>query len=606
MQESLPNRHKIKLVTLKYLYEIAAIPETIREKYRQKLITCPVSGNERRNVNKRKNIRLLDIINDCIKKENFSGWNDENICRILNISKNMLYCHKHYILKELRIMYFNWEKIEEEQLKNNYKCQNDIEYEYKKAYLMYEIGMTREAKNKFIKICKQVEAKRIKNINDELILLKSCEKLCFYYFNQKNRYKFNILYSRIEKGGRKLLRKTEIKENNFFSSEINITLYHCLIKKLGFNIKGQNNYPQIIDLFKQIYREAKRINDIDLECKVLINLGIIFQDLMQFDKAIEYNKKGLQIATKNNKEQEKICFLISITAEEYYLGLLNFSDCLYKMTELNNSLNAIFIKKHIKEQILFQFFCIGTVSDRSDLLCNFLKEYNSYNLIINGYKSTMRMLYYEKFTYYLNNIFIYNNVAIPNSSEKFIIVSKANKDIIKKLEDLEVELLLNFDKRYTLYFTLESYIFMFETEFCKGRNMNFERITDIYNKIEWLIKTRSKIFQNDDELYELIAIIKLCSQIIEGSRHLKEKDLLKKYEQNLDSFFNRLLENKKENIISYFSFLSYTAEQSDSKIIRNNVKELYFKLEEKYPGIFSSIKEQIEHGKYKRINAVHS
>ncbi|MFA5403602.1 MAG: hypothetical protein WC358_01590 [Ignavibacteria bacterium] len=596
MQKLGQNNKKIKFTTLKYLYEIAAIPSDIREKYLQKLLSCPKTGIKRKNSTNQKNVKLLEIINESIRNEDMTKWDENEICMELNISKNMLYCHKHYILKGIREYYFNWKEIEEKEIKRD-KNTNEIEYNLNRAILMNEIGLKREAKSIFLNICKILETKKRRNIDDELILLKSYEKLCFYYYHQNNRNKFNIFYSGIEKIGDNLLKRNNLKKNKFLVSEINIALYHCLLKKLGFNIKEQNNFPKMIELCKKIYYEAKRINNQDLICKMLTNISAIYQDLMQFDMALKYNRVGLKIAEKYNMRQENICFCISIALEEYLAGRLNYSECINKMTKLYDSTKFIYLKNNIKERILFQFFCLGTVSESSDFLSDFIEKYYSYNIIVKGYKSAVRMLYYKKFTNYLNKVFLYNYNTIPNSTEKSVTVEETRKDIITKLEDLVTELLSNFNKKHTIYFIIESYLFMLQTEFCKGKNMDFERFNDIYYKIKWILKTRSKIFQGDNELYKLISILKICSQIIEGSRYHNEDELINKYGQYFESSSNQLFVEKKENILPYFTFFSFTAEQSRCKRLRNNSDKLYFRLEEKYPDIFLPIKKRIEENK---------
>lgn len=587
------NKKKIKFTTLKYLYEITAIPPNIREKYLLKLLNCPKTEIKRKNSTNQKNVRLFEIINDCINNDDMTKWDEDKICTELRISKNMLYCHKHYILKGIREFYFNWNEIEKKVIKKDENT-NETKYNFNKALLMNEIGLKREAKSKFLNICKTLETKKNRKVDDELILLKSYEKLCFYYYHQNNRYKFNFFYSEIKKIGNNLIKRNNVKNDEFLVSEINIVLHHCLLKKIGYNIKEQNNYPKMIGLCKKIYLEAKRINNRDLICKMLTNIGFIYQDLMQFDKALKYNRMGLKFARKYNMRQDYIYFSISITLEEYLSGLINFSDCFNKMTELYDSLKCLYIKDNIKERILFQFFCLGTVSESSDLLSEFIEKYYSYNIIVKGYKSAVRMLYYKKFTNYLNKVFLYNYDTIPNSIEKSLTVKETSKDIITKLEDLVTELLSIFNKKHTIYFIIESYLFMLETEFCKGKNMDFERFNDIYDKIKWILKTRSKIFQSDNELHKLISMFKIFSQIIEGSRYHSENELVSKYGQHFDFFSHQLLDEKKENVLPYFTFFSFTAEQIGSKKIRDRVKELFVKLEEKYPDIFNSIKEEIK------------
>jgi hypothetical protein len=598
------NSKKIKFTTLKYLYEIAAIPFDIRDEYLQKLLNRPKTGIKRKNSTDQKNVRLLKEIYKCVENESISDWNEERICLSLNISQNMLYCHKHYILKGIRELFFNWKEVERKEFKKDKQDTNNIGHKFKRAILMNDIGMVREAKIEFFKIIKLVESKKSNDINNELILLRVYEKLCIYYYHQKNRHKFNFFHLKVEELSNNLLYKIKVKNINSSVLEINIILNNCLSKKISFNIKGQKIYPRIIKLYKKIIVDAKKINNFDLACKMYINLGLTYQDLQSYDKSMEYYRKGLKIATKLNMIPESINFRISITAVEFLSGKLNLNDCLSKMNELYNNIENIILKECIKEGSLFQFICVTSTTDRNDLLCNYLEKYNSFKITIYGYKSTMRMLYYMKFTYYLSKILEFGYGSFNDKSEKAIIVKGVKQDIIKKLDDLEMELLSNFDKKYTLYFKLEALMFMLEVEFWKGKFMNYDKIMGILQKIDWLLKTRRKIFQLDNELFEIIEIIKTCSKIIEGSKFIKEIDLLNKFGEKFDEFVANLPNKNKENIISGFTILSYTAEQSGCNLFKENVKKSYFKLEEKYPGIFDSIKEQIENGKNKKIDAI--
>jgi len=594
------NRRVVKFTTLKYLYEIAAIDPGTRMKYRQKLLSRPKTGFERKNSSNQKNVRLFDIINECIANDDMTKWDEDKICAELSISKNMLYCHKHYILKGLREFYFKWKEIEKKEIaKNN---PDKIKQKFDRAVLMNEIGMKREAKNEFLDLCKTLESKKNRKIDDEILLLKSNEKLCFYYYHLNNRHKFNIFYSRIERLGRNLLKRNILKHDSFLTSEVNIVLYHCLLKKLGYYIQEQSTLPRIINLCKKILLEAKKANNPDLVCKMIGNIGSIYQDLMQFDKALDYNRKGMLYAQKHKMQQEEVCFKISIVLTEHLLGQFNNSECLTKMTELYETIKYKYLKDSVKERILYQFFCLGTVSNRSNTLSEFMEKYYSYNIIVRGYKSSVRMLYHKKFTHYLNDVFLYNYSAIPNSNKKSIIVKDINYNITAKLDDLVSELMSIFNKRHTVYFTIESYLFMLETEFCKGKNMDFEIFNDIYNKIKWILKTRSKIFQNDYELHRLISLFKSCSQIIEFSRYHNENEIVNKFGNYFDTFSDQLYDEKKENILPYFTFLSFTAEQSGCHKFMSMSDKLYFKLDKKYPDIFSRIKRQIESKMSSRIS----
>ncbi len=586
------NRGVVKFTTLKYLYEIAAIDPSTRKKYHQKLLSRPVTGSERKNSSNQKNVRLFDIINECITNDDMTKWDEDKICAELRISRNMLYCHKHYILKGLREFHFNWKEIKKKAVaKNN---PDKTKQKFDRAVLMNEFGMKREAKNEFINLCKTLESKKIRNIDDEILLLKSNEKLCFYYYHLNNRYKFNIFYKRIEQSGRNLLKRNIVKHDSSLTSEVNIVLDHCLLKKLGYNIQKQTTLPRIISLCKKILFEAKKTKNPDLVCVMTANIGSIYQDLMQFDKALGFNRKGMLYAQKHKMRQEEIFFNISIVLIELYLRRLNFTECLSKMTELYDSIKSINLKDSVKERILFQFFCLGSVSGQGELLSGFTEKYYSHQIIVKGYKSAVRMLYYKKFTHYLNNIFLYGYSAARDSAKKSIIVKDINIDITAKLDALITELLSVFNKRQTIYFILESYLFMLESEFCKGKKMNFEFFNEIYLKIKWILKTRSKIFQGDDELNTLISLFRTCAHILEDSAYHDERKVVNKYGNDFESFSNRIYDGNKENMLSYFTFLSFTAEQSENRRLKSISDKLYFRLEKKHPDIFSQIKRQID------------
>lgn len=233
------------------------------------------------------------------------------------------------------------------------------------------------------------------------------------------------------------------------------------------------------------------------------------------------------------------------------------------------------------------------MSDQSELLSGFTEKYYSHNIIVRGYKSAIRMLYYKKFTYCLNNIFLYDYNAARDSAKKSIIVKDINRDITAKLDGLVTELLSVFNKRLTIYFTIESYLFMLESEFCKGKNMNFELFNEIYIKIKWILKTRRKIFQGDYELHKLISMLKICAHIIDESEYHNENEIVNKFGKDFESLSAQINDERKENILPYFTFLSFTAGQSGCHKFKSMSDKLYFNLDKKYPDIFSRIKKQI-------------
>jgi|WetSurMetagenome_2_1015567.scaffolds.fasta_scaffold39708_2 hypothetical protein len=585
---------KIKYTTLKYLYEIAAIPADIREKYYQKLLNCPKTEVKRKNSTSQKNVRLLEIINGYIKNDNMVEWNDEEICRKLEISPNMLYCHKHYILKGIRKYFFKWEELEKKEFNNFKEKRNHIKYEYDRACKMYDIGMLREAKIEFVKIAGLLEKMGMRNIENSIMLLKNYDKLYGYYHSQNNRYKFNIYGKKIEKLLKSLLNSKKIKNDKKLALEINILSHRYLLKKHSFRIRKQEELINIINIYKTILSDAKKISNAELAYKMYINLGVIYQDLLKFDIAKRYYEKGLKLASKFNMNQESVSSLISITAVEYLLGQSSLDYCLNKMNVLYNNFKNTNLQLFIRDRSLFQFVFITTATDRKDLLNKYLERYNSFKILAYGYKAAIRMLYFMKFTFYLNNISEYGYRNTFNKSLKPIFVKQIRQDITKKLDDLRLELPFDSNKKNIIYFTMEALMFMLQAEIFKGKRMNFNDIAVIFQKIEWLLKTRRKIYQSDNGLLEEIALLKTCYKIIECSGYSKEQILLNKYEEKFEEFLKNILNNNKENIISYFTILSYTAEQSGSKRLKDFTDNFYFKLDKKYPDIFLPIKKQIE------------
>ena len=82
--------------------------------------------------------------------------------------------------------------------------------------------------------------------------------------------------------------------------------------------------------------------------------------------------------------------------------------------------------------------------------------------------------------------------------------------------------------------------------------------------------------------------------LIEDSKYLSGSDLLSKYELKFKHLAGELLKEKTPSIIAPFSMYSFIANESGNKQLKKIMKNLYWALEEKYPGVFDSIKEKIK------------
>src|SRR5258706_2946931 len=168
------NNNKLNSRIINYFSEITAISEDCRKEYLRSLL-------KRKNAESQKNVRLLKIIYGLIKNSGIGRWDNDKICKALSMSMTALYFNKHKILKGLRALHFGWNEIEKE-------CPRGENTELQKAEKMFEIGMRREAKTKFIKIEKALfnsyESTRAAAHSKDFISLSMVyTHLIEYYFN---------------------------------------------------------------------------------------------------------------------------------------------------------------------------------------------------------------------------------------------------------------------------------------------------------------------------------------------------------------------------------------------------------------------------------------
>lgn len=565
----------IKFVSLKYFYEIAAIPAGIRKDFMQKLMKCPVTNKERKNASKRKNIRLLKIIYELIENNNILNWNEKTICRKLSISKRMLYCHKHYLLKGLREMYFGWKEIEAKEFADTGKFKDETDLQIEKAKRMDEIGMRREAKNKFLKLDKKLELQN--DFWGGILHIRLIDLIAEYYFDLKNYHKFNLYYIKAKKLIEELSNNNEIKKNPHLLSEITIINKKLLARKATFKTKNDRTILDILSLAEQIYSEAQKINDFKAQVYTLVELGISSQVMENYEKALLYFSKGEQITSENGMENESVAFQTSILIVKFKTGKLKSSEALEKMLALYDNIKHKQMNCHFKKHILFQIFHMLFLSHKKNLYYKIFKDYNSHSILTMGYKYSARMLYFMKFSYYLD-LFRIQSIGKTNmtgnrqSSETLV-----NKNTYSNLEKLEAEVLLNFDKMYVVYFTIESYMHMLEAEIWKGKTLNFEKAMSFIKKIEWLITSRKNILRSYKSSFE---ILRFCTILIEESKYESSHKLKEKYEQEFKIISEKILKDFKGNIIMAYSILSYAAEQTDCLEFKKIAHDLYRKLME--------------------------
>lgn len=582
--QSSSERRTVKSTVLSYLYEIASISEDIRAEYLQKLL-------KRKNSSQQKNVKLLYIIYNYIKEDRMLEWNDDEICKILDITKNMFYCHKSRILKSLRLMHFNWLDIEKEEFSNEQfeKSGNKLLFQFNRAMKMSLIGMNRESKNEFIKLAKFISSKQRTTGAEKLILAKIYRLLVTYYYRKENPIKYNLYFKKCEELIEILLRNKKTKHDSNLILELELLKNYLLSTDTFFKLKNISDSIKNIEIFNRMSRIQKKLKDKKKYVIAILGTGILYKTHRNYSEALKMFKKGEQLSKKYNFQKEYLVFRMYTLLTELYTGKPEQEYTLSEILKCYEKLKELKIDGYLKERALINCNELTSIQEDKNLIYKFLSEYNCHYILTYGYYGALRSLYAMKFAYYQSEIQKfrlekYGRHQVP-------VVYDTDKVFKKKFENSIDELFRNFNRmRNTrtknIHFKWEGLYAALTSEFWKGTEINFDYAKYIMRGAEWLKKSWGNILARDTMGY---ASIKLCMEILEDSKHLDKFKLLDKYEYRFKELSNKLTEIVDENILALYAIFSYTASIIEHKEFKNIIAEVYLALNKKHPEKFYPI-----------------
>src|SRR5690606_19004599 len=113
----------------------------------------------------------------------------------------------------------------------------------------------------------------------------------------------------------------------------------------------------------------------------------------------------------------------------------------------------------------------------------------------------------------------------------------------------------------------------------KGKGCSYYCCPDIVRHIDWIDKTSPQLKAVNKEILDLSF---LGISLIYDSRYLSGKSLLKKYEMKIYQLIEFILTLPPSKTLAFYYPLSFIAENSGNKELKDIVTKTYFQLEERH------------------------
>lgn len=527
-------------------------------------------------------------------------WDDVYICRVLNISRNMLFCHKSRILKSLRFLYFDWENVERKELdKIKDKNYNEQTIEFLRIAAKARIGMWREAKKDFEILFKKVNNKPYKTVNDKLLLAKTCRALVTYYYSKQNKAKFNYYYNNSKSLCEYLISNPKIKKSRKLYLQASLLNNYCKIQGSFFKLKSSSNHNKISKTFDKICSIHRQRKDKAKHITALLDTGILYGTQKNYKEADKRLTEGMKLAKKYSFNIEWRVLKMYHLIMRVRCGELNPQDATQEIISYYHELKKYNPRGYLTERALSACCEIMSFQDDKNLLFKFLYEYICSYILRYGYNGSLRTLYYIKFEYYQKELKKFR--LEKHDSKKIPVLFDTESVYLKKLLNTSNEVLQNFHimsntRMKNIHFKWEALIGILETEFWKGKELNFEYANYIAGAMDRLKKSWGNILREDSVRYPAL---RLCIDIIEDSKHLSKSKLLNKYEYKFKELSGSIAEVKEESIVDLYSIFSYTAHLIGYKELKNIAGNIYLSSAKKYPGKFKPVLNELNQRKNK-------
>lgn len=562
---------------LKYLYEFTAIPQNVRERFLAMLL-------KRKNAGMQKNVRLLKIIYTHIEEDSMLEWDEEKICAALSVSKSMLYCHKSWLLKNIRKMYFGWDEKQSRADKHG-----STEHNLAVAKKMLEIGMRREAKNILTKLERKLNKKKRQSLKDKTALFYICRYLCQYYYSLKAEKQFRKYFKLVLKYFSFL--RVRAKAGSYeLSPDIMVHYYFCRSYKATYNIKKMEELTTGRKYLEEALCENEKIhtqgNDllsqmINTRSELLMNIANIYSsEPGGFEKAEKYAELGAKNAMDAGLEGDLCCFRILQTFLEFIQKKTAIEECIKRLNYYFEKTEHIRLKTSFKRIILTKAVFLSSSYRDSSLLFSYFSRLNSFEILNYGFNSSFRTLYSARFKLYTDKI-----LSMKYNERGILEAGGMHPYYYSKMTGAIEEVMLNFCKIPDLYFIKEVYLYMLITELCKGKNYDADYCHNIIKKVEWLNKSRGKPIAEANKI--AFELARFFARMLKDMEFRSKPEIIDRY---IGEFKQRAEKFAEHPAGTHYGLFSLVAGETGCGEFTEVVNELYFNLDKKYPAFFEYYK----------------
>lgn len=530
---------KNNIASILYLYEVAAIPGNIREQYFQKIL-------KRKNAEYQKNVKLINFIYERIENGNLYDWDSAEICRKLKVSYNTYRFHKSNFLDGLRKYYFLPDKSNSNPGKTEQKNQ-DTELEFYDAKLKFSSGMRKEAKLIFLKLAARLRKEKLNSLNI-LNASEIYEHLLIYYYNQHDLLRYNRHLAETKRLVN-YLSKRKIVLGKQHTALIKARYYTAMGRKFGLNLVNDSSYTNKLNYYKQAYKEAVKAANPEYLTYVIFHIGEVFSVLGSSSVAMNFYRKGYEIAAKSK-----------LQAVKYGFKALMISESNNKKNEGNgkfvNNLAECWaqVKRYGYNSYWFQVVsilysnCLISVDEEKRKEVN--KELVNYLFLRSVPGRAIKILYADK-TGERNYV---KWELLRNEKGEFLSPGEVNYGFVYELENLVKYITSHYHKISFLAGKIKINLDLLFIEFLKGKKINFEYALLLINRIKWGLRDKKLLVRFDS-----FRMLEIAFSMLENHGFISRKEFLHKYSRKFEELSNFCLGSKDENPLYIYLIISLTA-----------------------------------------------
>lgn len=444
------NNFKYNPFSLKeyFVFEVGAIPRTIRERFIEKLSRRAGSEDQ-------KNLIFLKELNRIINSKACPEDTDKYFSSLLGVSIRMLDCHRTRLLNQLRQYYFG------------VKTQKEISAEH--ARELWSRGMVKEAKAAYEKLLRQLE-KRKRTPAESLHILESYARLADYYTFNKDQRKLNLFIRKYKSVLVKLrARQTGIQEM------LNIKAVYLRLQgeKLVFNRFRKGNFQSAIGKFEKALKLAHKAGNAVLSSRLNIRIALLHGIVQNRQVTLKMLSEALRYAVDNGAIHEAQVIRSHIAVSKF---LLDNSFAETALREVNKLYETILNDYSDVSQVLeIQYNCLKLMIYLNHPDADAMSEEYINRLILYSRKAgAITSWYLEVSDLVSESVYsIKSNGGFPKV--------EINRSMLKAFEEINNESMVRF--RYVHEPNVIAIIYMnrIEQEFWKNIHADFE-LAEFYTK----------------------------------------------------------------------------------------------------------------------------